>query len=84
MRGAAAPLSRFTIPATSASSRHHRRGCHASGSTVRTAWTRRTGTVSATLPSKPRCTWIPSGASDTVKLYWPLKRRQMPVASPTR
>ena len=68
-------------PATSISSRHQPSGRHSSGSIIRTACTRRCGTVSATVPSRPRLTRIPSGACATVKPYSVDTRRQTSGAS---
>ena len=71
-------------PATSISSRHQPSGRHSTGSTIRTACTRRSGMVSATVPSSPRRIRIPSGDCATVKPYSVAIRRHTRGASVIR
>ncbi len=71
-------------PATSISSRHQPIGRHAAGSTIRTACTRRSGMVSATVPSSPRRIRIPSGDWAMVKPYSVAIRRHTRGASVIR
>ncbi len=62
-------------PATSISRRHQPSGRHSSGSTIRTACTRRSGMVSATVPSSPRRIRMPSGDCASVNPYSVASRR---------
>ena len=75
IRAVPSALSRPGEPATSTSSRHHWSGRHSSGSITRTACTRCTGMVSATVPSRPRRIRMPSGDCATVKPYMVDTRR---------
>jgi len=78
LRARAVPsaTSRPGEPATSTSSLHQPSGRHSSGWIIRTACTRGTGMVSATVPSRPRRIRMPSGDWARVKPYWVDTRRQ--------